>query len=204
MAKLHKVIGIGFHKTGTTTLGDCLRILGYQHISASRKAFMAYHQNRMDKVLKMMENYDSFEDWPWPFVYKEAYIRFPGSKFILTRRTNAEVWFNSLNKHVESGAGEGFHYRKYIYGYDKPSDNQELHINKYKEHNESVRQFFADKREQFLEVCWEEGDSWEKLCSFLGELEPNTPFPHSNQFKQNYKMPFSKRLLGLYYSLFNK
>lgn len=204
MAKLHKVIGIGFHKTGTTTLGDCLRILGYKHISASRKAFIAYHHHNLEKVLKMMEKYDSFEDWPWPFIYKEAYERFPESKFILTRRINEDVWFNSLNKHVVSGAGEGFHYRKYIYGYDKPSDNSEFHKQKYIEHIKNVRDFFSDKRERFIEVSWEEGDSWEQLCSFLGHKVPNIPFPHSNQYEQNFKIPLNKRLLGLYYSVFNK
>lgn len=204
MAKLHKVIGIGFHKTGTTTLGDCMRILGYQHVSASRKAFKEYLQNNVEKVLKIMEKYDSFEDWPWPFVYKEAYERFPGSKFILTRRTNENVWYDSLNKHVESGAGEGFHYRKYIYGYDKPSDNRELHIRKYIAHNESVREFFANKSKQFIEVCWEEGDSWESLCSFLGEKVPDITFPHSNQYRQDYRIPLGKKILGLYYSILNK
>lgn len=202
MSKSHKVIGLGFHKTGTTTLGDCLRILGYKHISADRRSFVDYQRNNLEKVLKKMEKYDSFEDWPWPFLYEEAYNRFPSSKFILTRRTNERVWFNSLNNHVASGKGEGFQYRRYIYGYDKPSDNKELHIQMYIEHNEKVREYFSDKKEQFLEICWEEGDSWKELCSFIGEKIPNIPLPHSNQHDESYRTPISKKILGYYYSIF--
>ena len=33
-----KVVGIGLQKTGTTTLGTCLKHLGYKHLSYDHKA----------------------------------------------------------------------------------------------------------------------------------------------------------------------
>jgi len=29
-----------------------------------------------------------------------------------------------------------------------------------------------------LVVCWENGDGWDKLCSFLNKRKPDEPFPH--------------------------
>ncbi len=177
----NKVIGVGFHKTGTSTLGHCLQLLGYQHISHSREAFLLYQASETSAILTLMAYFDSFEDWPWPLLYREIYARFPESKFILTTRANEERWFASLANHVRRGAGEEFKYRKYIYGYENPEDNNQAHIETYLHHNRAVREFFADKAGALLEVCWETGDGWHELCSFLGVEIPNIPFPHSNQ-----------------------
>lgn len=179
--KKNKVIGIGFHKTGTTTLGHCLQLLAYNHISHSKEAFLLYQAGEISALLKLMEYFDSFEDWPWPFLYREIFERFPESKFILTTRSNEDVWFASLARHVRRGAGEDFKYRTYIYGYENPTDNKQLHIEKYLQHNREVREFFSDKEGSFLEVCWEKDDGWHELCSFIDVEIPNLPFPHSNQ-----------------------
>jgi Sulfotransferase domain len=176
-----KVIGLGFHKTGTATLGSCLRLLGYNHISVSREAFLLYQASEIPALLKLMEYFDSFENWPWPFIYREAFERFPDSRFILTTRRNEDVWFDSLSRHVRRGAGDGFKFRKYIYGYENPDDNRQLHINKYLKHNQDVRDFFAGKSGSFLEVCWEAGHGWKELCEFLQKDVPDAPFPHSNR-----------------------
>jgi hypothetical protein len=180
MKKL-KVIGVGFHKTGTKTLGECLRILGYNHISYDKNALYLYYQNQSGALLKLMEFYDSFEDWPWPHLFKDVYETFPESKFILTTRKNEEVWFKSLISHVKRESEEDAIFRNYIPGYVEPEDNKEFHINRYLEHNEKIRDFFADKPGRLLEVCWEKGDSWDKLCRFLNEDIPAVAFPHSNK-----------------------
>ena len=39
-----------------------------------------------DMAYAMVDRFDAFEDNPWPVLYKELDARFPGSKFILTRR----------------------------------------------------------------------------------------------------------------------
>lgn len=179
--KKNKVIGVGFHKTGTTTLGHSLQLLGYKHISYSREAFLLYHASETSAVLALMTYFDSFEDWPWPLLYQEIYERFPDSKFILTTRINEEIWFASLAGHVNRGPSEPFPYRRYIYGYENPEDNKQAHIETYLQHNQAVREFFADKQGSFLEVCWEKGDGWQELCSFLDQEIPNLPFPHSNR-----------------------
>ncbi len=191
-----KVIGIGFHKTGTTTLGNCLRILGYNHISCNREAFLLYHSGEIKALLKLMEYFDSFEDWPWPLIYKEAYERFPESKFILTTRIDEEKWYQSLAKHVDRWSDTHFPYRKYVYGYEDPRENKELHVATYLRHNREVREFFADKPGSFLEVCWEKGHGWKELSGFLGVDPGDNPFPHANKGSPSRPQPepFARRL----------
>ena len=179
-----KIIGVGFHKTGTTTLGKCLKILGYNYIPFNRKAFLLYQSGKIDAVLTLMEYFDGFEDWPWPFVYREAYARFPNAKFVLTTRVNENVWFESLVHHAARETGANFHGRKFIYGYEEPTANRAHHIEIYTKHNEEVREFFSDKEGSLLEVCWERGDGWKELCCFLGVPVPDAVFPHCNKGPQ--------------------
>lgn len=194
--KKQKVIGIGFHKTGTTTLGDCLKSLGYNHISCSKEAFLLYQASEISAILKLMEFFDSFEDWPWPFLYKEAFEKLPDAKFVLTTRLNEEVWFSSLTRHVKRGVGADFSYRKYIYGCEDLAANKSLHIDKYLQHNQEVRDFFDDKPGKLLELCWEKGDSWIELCDFLEIEAPDLPLPHKKADPQIHKedTSFMKRL----------
>lgn len=175
-----KVIGIGFHKTGTTTLGECLQELGYNHISCSKEAFVLYEASEYSTLLRLMDFFDSFEDWPWPFVYEEAFEKYPDAKFVLTTRRNEDAWFNSLSKHVMRPVAQRFNYREHIYGHQDPFKNKSTYINKYLQHNQSVRDFFSDKPGSLIEVCWENGDGWKELCAFLGHNIPSIPFPHRN------------------------
>ena len=34
-----KIVGVGFHKTGTTSLAHCLKCLGYTHASVAAEYF---------------------------------------------------------------------------------------------------------------------------------------------------------------------
>ncbi|MDI9405436.1 MAG: sulfotransferase [Chitinophagaceae bacterium] len=185
-----KVIGIGFHKTGTKTLAHCLRTLGYRHISLSRHHFDLWLKGRTDQILTDMESADSFDDWPWPLLFRQANEYFPDAKFILTTRCDEQKWFQSLVNQIMhqaaidniSGANSGSQkpFRKYIYGYEDPLLNPEHHINVYRCHNTTVRNYFTEQPDKLLEVCWESGDGWQKLCGFLGVSVPAEPFPWMN------------------------
>jgi len=176
-----KVIGIGFHKTGTKTLGACLQTLGFRPRSLDREAFALWRLGEIGAVLEMMEQADSFEDWPWPFLYREARERFPNARFILTTRRNEAEWLESLTAHVARHGATSFNYRKYIYGVDDPQVHQERFLEVYRAHNAAVRRFFAAEPDRLLEICWENGHGWERLCSFLGLPVPDTLLPHINR-----------------------
>ena len=174
-----KVIGIGLNKTGTSTLGFCMRYWKFKHISYNKKAFELWRQGNYDALFKWIDRYDSFEDWPWPLFYQQIDQEYPDAKFVLTRRKNPEVWFSSLLKHANRIGPTA--YRKSIYGHSMPHNHKEDHIRIYENHLQTVREYFKDRPDDLLEVCWAEGDDWDKLADFLGLEKPNEPFPHVNK-----------------------
>lgn len=191
-----KVIGVGLNKTGTTTLGLCFEHWGLSHIACNREAFELWRQREYVALLKWIEEYDSFEDWPWPLIYKEIDQAFSDTKFILTRRKDAGTWFKSLCKHAKRTGPTDF--RKCIYGYEMPHHHKKEHIRFYEAHLKSVRAYFKDRPDNFLEVCWEEGDGWDQLAAFLGFESADIPFPHAKKsptFLQKAKS-LTKRLSG--------
>ncbi len=174
-----KIVGIGLNKTGTKTLGACLRHWKMRHVSFSAKSFELWRANSTAALLEQVAKFDSFEDWPWPLLYREIDAAFSGSKFLLTRRRDPDTWFTSLCKHAER-TGPTI-YRKAIYGYEMPQQNRDAHIRYYENHLISVREFFRDRPNALLELCWEEGHGWRELASFIGLKEPAIPFPHENR-----------------------
>lgn len=180
-----KVFGVGIMKTGTTTLGRCLQILGYKHQGFDYKSTVSFLKNDMEYVDKILKEKEGFEDLPWLLMYEYLDKKFPESKFILTVRKNPEIWYNShwmyftmLGRHSELarryfGEEEG----KFLEG----KNGKEKTIHYYLKHNEDVRNHFKNKSEQFIELCWENGDGWKELCHFLGLPVPNQPFPFANK-----------------------
>jgi Sulfotransferase domain len=152
---------------------------GLKHMSYSEETFQLWRNRKYRELLAWMKQYSSFEDWPWPLFYKEIDQAFPGTRFVLTRRRNAEIWFKSLCKHAEQTGPTDF--RKYIYGYEMPHYHKEEHIKFYENHLQSVRNHFKGRPHDLLEVCWEEGDGWDELSLFLGLQRPGIPFPHANR-----------------------
>ena len=184
-----KIFGIGFHKTGTKTLGECLKKLGYNHFSYSKKSRELLQELLLKKSLKGIfeaaEKYDSFEDWPWPLAYKELDKKFPNSKFILTIRKDNQTWLKSLKKHVEKGNFQPGD-RKLIYGYATPHKNEKKFLQYYNSHNNEVKNYFKNRPKDFTVLCWEKRNQWKELCKFLNKEIPKIPFPHKN--KGNYQI----------------
>lgn len=172
-----KVFGIGFHKTGTTSLAKALKILGYRVTGRfgvddpdiSRKAdTLAY---------RIAEQYDAFQDNPWPVLYREMDNRFPGSKFILTVRP-ANAWINSVVDHFDTGTTP---MREWIYGTGSPRGNEATYLRRYNQHNREILEYFRDREDDLLVMRITEGEGWERLCAFLGKVVPPLPFPHANR-----------------------
>ena len=46
----------------------------------------------------MLAQYNSFEDWPRPLVYRDL-PALPSKALMLTRRASPEIWLESLRKH---------------------------------------------------------------------------------------------------------
>lgn len=197
-----KVFGIGYNKTGTTTLALCLQHFGYRHKSSDLELTRLVGRGEIEPVLEHAESYDSFEDWPWPLIYRELDARFPGSLFILTVRRSSEVWLRSLKRHaLLTGPTE---FREIAYGHALPAGHEAEHIARYEEHNREVRAYFGSRPHQFLEVCWETGSGWEDLARFLGHPVPDLPLPHANRSDRKRKRLLKARLKQAASRLFSR
>jgi hypothetical protein len=178
-----KVFGIGLNKTGTTTLGRCLSRLGFSHESCRHDLLDCYRAGDLDSIFKNIDQFDAFEDWPYPLMYRELFDRFGDrARYVLTTRSSPERWLNSLKSHSLRTPPDR-HCRRAAYGYDYPHGRESEHLAFYEQHNQSVRDFFRERSAEhlLLEVCWETGDDWTRLCAFLGFPVPRKPFPHANK-----------------------
>lgn len=183
MAGIDKVFGIGLNKTGTTTLGAALRTLGFErHVGHRRGLLVEVREGSYDRLFRVTDSNDCFEDWPFPLVYREMLERYGRrARFVLTMRADPFVWIDSLKRH-SLRTGPDNHSRLLAYGYAYPHGVETEHIDFYDRHNAEALAFFreAGAEDQLLRVCWETGDGWPELCRFLGRPIPDAPFPHAN------------------------
>ncbi len=191
-----KIIGVGFQKTGTSTLREALKILGYRVKDTTPRALVPILRGNFGKIRRILHEYDAMEDTPWYMIYQELDRMYPGSKFILTIR-DADSWFTSVAKHI--GDLRAAHH-EWIYGRGKglPKEDREHTISVYNKHNEEVIRYFKVRPDDLLVLNFTQGDRWEKLCDFLGKDIPDVPFPHYNrtsdreQAKQGLKSSFRR------------
>lgn len=176
-----KIIGVGLNRTGTKTLRRYLLGWGFRHRSYDLDAFARFRRGEIAELLDEMDSHDSFEDWPWPLLYREIDARFPDARFVLTTRKSPEVWFRSLcNLAVRMGPLDDF--ERHIYGYAMPQGHREEHVRYYLAHNLAVREHFADRPRKLLEICWEDGtDCVGRLADFVGREKPAERPVHANR-----------------------
>lgn len=179
---MSKVFGIGFQKTGTTSLRDALIILGYRVCDGCGNA----DNPRISKIVyeicyKLIEQYDAFEDHPWSVLYKELDSKYPNSKFILTIRPT-DQWIKSILSHF----GQTYiPLHEWIYGVGYPEGNEDIYIHRYEKHNADILEYFKYRPNDLLILLLDGSmnshELWEKLCLFLGKPVPNEKFPCSNR-----------------------
>lgn len=174
-----KIIGVGMQKTGTSSLRDALRLLGYHVGDNNFQMLWPIVAGNWERVARKVARYHAVEDNPWPLVYRELDQRFPGSKFILTLR-DEDAWYRSVARHIGAQPNP---MHEWIYGRGKsvPQRNPAHAISVYRRHNEAVRAYFATRPADLLVVDWTQGDGWPELCDFLGHEVPERPFPHANR-----------------------
>jgi hypothetical protein len=174
-----KVFGIGFHKTGTSSLGEAFRVLGYRVTGPNgvhRKGMNT--EMAMATALELLPRFDAFQDNPWANLFREMDREAPGSRFVLTMRPE-EDWLLSVTGHFGPRSTP---MREWIYGpgLGSPLGNEDLYVERYRRHNREVLEYFAHRPDDLLVIDITRGDGWGKLCPFLGHDVPEQGFPHSN------------------------
>ena len=99
MRNKHKVLVIGFHKTGTTSLETALQRLGLRVYGGDRNPFKFEEKDQLlNYIQKTLKDWDAVQDMPWPIFYEELYSLYPEAKFILTHR-ETKGWIDSVVRH---------------------------------------------------------------------------------------------------------
>ncbi|MDX6766403.1 MAG: sulfotransferase [Candidatus Methylacidiphilales bacterium] len=204
-----KVFGIGFQKSGTTSLAHAMRYLGFHNIPAVgyRLEFLegisrGVHPGELTKIL---EPWNFLRDNPffWPKLpstgapfYQWANQQYPDALFILTKRISASAWQRSMITHMERGGhypkgplkgSDIYKKRMLVYGQEAvDSMDISLFTKVYETYNKEARDYLSTfAKGRWIELCWEEGHGWTELCRFLSVRKPwFRPFPSSN--KTNY------------------
>lgn len=165
-AALPKVFCIGLGKTGTTTFGALMHDLGYRHLVGPQKLGLAlWRAGHADWLFDLVDLYDSFDDFPYPYIYAELAARYPDARFVLTMRRSAEEWLRSLEAHNQrTGPTDTF---RMAYGcYETGGQDRHL-VELYRRHADEARAFFGGSS-RFIELCWSDADAGTRLASFLG------------------------------------
>lgn len=190
-----KVFGIGFQKTGTTSLGKIFDDLGFKNASYHEFRHFAPRESVSweeitELALELAENIQVAKDTPWPLLYKELDAKFPGSKFIHVTR-DPERWIDSAVNDFEDNPNA---IHTAIYGCPYPKGYEEIWLDRYNQHNADVAEYFKDRPDDYLHLKLEDGVTYEAVCDFLGEPRIKQGAPVTNT-------RFRKRLMKMWWSI---
>lgn len=157
------------------------------------------------KIIRYCRWADAFQDLPfsYPGTYEVMDKAFPGSKFILTVRKNADEWYESLVRFHTRIVRKGriptaddlrqFKYRypgflwdvaRWRYGVDESTlYDRDLYTRCYEEHNRKIREYFKDRPDDFLELNIADTDAMARLMNHLGYPYTGQTMPHKNSSK---------------------
>jgi len=200
-----KYFCIGRNKTGTTSLKKAFEDLGFpvgNQRTAELLADRYYFEGNFEPIIRYCESAQVFQDVPfsWSETYKHLDEAYPGSKFILTVRDDAEQWYQSITKFHAKMFGHGriptvddlksATYVRHGWIYDAiklhgtPDDdlyNKETMILHYNRYNQSVLDYFNHRPEDLLVINLSEKGSYKKFIRFLGVESDKADFPWENK-----------------------
>lgn len=182
-----RVWGIGLTRTGTTSLNSALQVLGYNSMHWPTIGALLYG------------DLEAATDESVSAVYRFLDLRYPGSKFIVTERSEAD-WIRSAArnrgrsaKNVREFLGrrlQDLHpaqkdrwveiqfTQMTLYGsvrFDKAK-----FLAGFRRYHQQLFEYFARREQDLLRLRICDGDGWDKLCRFLDHPLPSEPFPHEN------------------------
>ena len=175
-----KIFGLGFSKTGTSSLADALSVLGFKtvHNPTDDDTMLALLSGNLR--CKALEEHDAICDIMFCKHFRELDRIYPGSAFILTERDKSD-WHASCSRHwaarritttaLQNEELVDFQvYGAALYRRDQFDDAYDAHYT-------AVIDYFASRPGQLLRMNICKGDGWAALCTHLGLEPPCVPFP---------------------------
>ena len=205
-----KVIGAGFGRTGTLSLKLALEKLGFgpcyhmlevgkhpDHIALWRDAAAG----RPVDWTTLFQGYQAAVDWPVCSYWEAQLEAFPSARVILTER-DPERWYASIMNTIYPSSAAARNaaadpsakdFSAMIYeviwdgAFDGRMDDKDAVIARYLAHNQEVKQQAPAERL----LVFDPAAGWPPLCEFLGQPQPDEPYPSVNSTAE-----FQNRVAG--------
>ena len=197
-----KIICAGYAKTGTKSITNALRYLGFTVFDWEEQTFDfldhwvdVFQNGTKPDFRAVYQNADVCVDMPGTFFYEEILEAFPDCKVILSER-DEDSWIKSYVNQLESISAARYWYtipryllsptaRKVknivnsygnaVFGSCNPKSTY-VFRKRYRIHNHRVKSVVpADKL-----LVYNVKQGWKPLCDFLGCEVPTVAFPHEN------------------------
>ena len=200
---MEKVFCLGFSKTGTTSIEEALKILGYNMYRGHFSTYVAHYLHALyvfggiEEILKVTQYYDAFADAPFggTKLYEHLVKKYPDATYVQTIR-DPESWYQSFeamftkfDENLDT-AFETFHengrysavlFFQKIFNIDTLAGNKSKILDYYKSYNLEVERFFQNGNYRFGKLDIISGEGWPELCKILDRETPEMEFPHRNK-----------------------
>jgi hypothetical protein len=153
-----KIFGIGLTRTGTTSLTEALKLLGYSAVHCP----MSYEE---------IENHDASTDTAVAARFEFLDLLYPNSKFILTIR-DLDSWIESAEFLRRSSYDSIWQLETRSKLWGSFIFDREKFIEGYHKHHSKVLHHFKNRPNDLLILPLESDDKWLKLCVFLHKQMP--------------------------------
>lgn len=204
-AGTQKIFCIGYNKTGTTSLEQVLKDFGYKVGDQWDAELLMDDWARRDfrRIVEYCQTADAFQDVPFSldFTYPVLDYAFPGSKFILTIRKDADEWYESLVRfHAKLMGVKGtptiddvknFSYHEKGWGWIQQQRifgsteatlyDEKLYKSCYTNHNAQILEYFRLRQDDLLVLNLADPSAMQSLCKFLNIKYIGQPMPHLNK-----------------------
>jgi len=195
-----KIFGIGLPKSGTSSLHEALKLLGYRSKHFPDDMTTENEIRSANYKLSILNRFDAIMDTPIPAIFAQLDNAWPGSKFILTIRpidawieSSRRAGFNQAYARPKPGSTVDF-YNSILYGCSVFNEERFRWV--YESYHKLVYDYFTGtKSNQLLILDFSKEIGWEELCKFLGKTIPEAPFPHSNPLSARIELTQSQKYI---------
>ena len=187
-----RVFGIGLQRTGTTSLDAAFKILGFDSFHwGTGEAPLIWQEMQALGRSKILEQWYALSDMPIPLLYRELDKAYPGSKFVLTVRNEAD-WLKSVERlwdpkfNPDRWLWDVYPFTNHIHTvlYGQKDFMPLVFLDRYRRHNGAVLDYFHDRPGDLLVLDMDMGGEWPSLCKFLDRPIPDIPYPRMNGSKE--------------------
>jgi hypothetical protein len=206
--KSYKMFGIGFKKTGATSLHHvCEHVkkhkAGENSMTGRVQALNSIvSRNDTSLALELADRGQHFQDAPWcnepQRLHRTLATRHPKAKFALTVR-DPDQWHASVTRATACRPGKrqkrfcgDVKLSKHAKIFNAKSTSREDMIAAFESHNSAIRDHFYQELKQpsrllemdFADPKWKDSADWSLFCSFVGltvDQCPTGDIPHSNK-----------------------